>query len=138
MLTDCSSSSPNTCAEPCPGPPAIRKIAPLGVPRAGTTSTCSEIEPGTWPVRSSGTTTWEQMRPGVVPHCVAVEPAVGRPGARPENRRPGKRRGPDPRLEGRRRRAARAEKRERREQTGGDQPAENARPSTDTDPRQGT
>ena len=25
------------------------------------------------------------MRPGVVPHCVAVEPAVGRPGARPEN-----------------------------------------------------
>ena len=78
------SSRPNTWAEPGPGPPAIRKIAPRGVPGAGTTSTCSETVPGTWPVRSSGTTTWEQTRPAVVPQGAALEAAAGTPGARPK------------------------------------------------------
>ena len=55
--------SPNVCAEPWPGPPAIRNITPRGVPAAGSSSTCSEIVPGTTPVRSSGTFTCRQTRP---------------------------------------------------------------------------
>ena len=74
----------------------------------------------------------------MVPHGAALEPAVGTPGARPENSGRGSVEGLTAGSKRRRGRAARAEKRERREHAGGGQPAENARPSTDADPRQGT
>src|SRR6476469_5201578 len=54
---------PNTCADPWPGPPAIRNITPRLTPTLGTTSTWSVTVPGTTPLRSSGTTTWLQTTP---------------------------------------------------------------------------
>ena len=67
----------NAPDEPWPGPPAIRNIAPRGVPSAGTSSTCSGIVPGTTPVRSRGTSTSEQSTwaPGLHGAGVVFGPA---------------------------------------------------------------
>ena len=137
-LTGCSVVRARRRA-PSPGRGRRRsgRSCPAACPAAGTSSTCSEIVPGTRPVRSSGTTTAEQMRPGVVPHCdAAASPrSAARRAARGQRR--GEARSPDPRLAGRpdapavpKARAPRASRRR--------PAAENARPSTETDPRQGT
>src|SRR5262249_49413390 len=60
-------------AEPWPGPPAMRKIVPRATPSAGTSSTWSPIVPGTAPVRSMGTATLVQTRPGALPQRSAEE-----------------------------------------------------------------
>src|ERR1043166_1891908 len=59
----------NEPAEPRPGPPAIRNIAPRENPAAGRTSTCRATLPGVAPVRSSGAIT--------VAHCTPVLPTQG-------------------------------------------------------------